>query len=188
MTLGFNQYKVVIIFKSGILYISKNQLGFKEKCRTSDHIFTLKSIVDHYEKKRIKRFATFNIDLRKALWRIGLFYKLLKQDIPNIMFRAVYSMYTDSMCRIKFTNGLSAPFKSERGVKQGDVLILFFFYYFLCDLAKNLNGYKYNPVVMGDISVSILLYADDIVLLSRSREGLQNCINTMCEANVRYPC
>lgn len=45
--------------------ISPNQIGFKEKSRTSDHLFTLKSIIDNYKQKHKKVFAAF-IDLRKA--------------------------------------------------------------------------------------------------------------------------
>ena len=60
--------------------LSKNQIGFREGCRTSDHLFTLKSICDKYKKEKKKVFAAF-IDLRKAydtVWRTGLFYLLLK--------------------------------------------------------------------------------------------------------------
>ena len=40
--------------------ISKNQIGFKEKCRTSDHIFTLKSIIDHYKSKKQRSLCSFH--------------------------------------------------------------------------------------------------------------------------------
>jgi len=58
-------YNRLLKFMNNKNLISKNQIGFKEKCRTSDHIFTLKSIIDHYKKKNQKVFAAF-IDLRKA--------------------------------------------------------------------------------------------------------------------------
>jgi hypothetical protein len=29
----------------------KNQIGFKEKSRTADHIFTLKTIIDQYKQE-----------------------------------------------------------------------------------------------------------------------------------------
>ena len=41
---------------------------------------------------------------------------------------------------------------------------------------ENINA---DPVVVGDVSLNALLYADDIVLLSDSKEGLQNCLNTL---------
>jgi hypothetical protein len=64
--------------------ISENQIGFKEKPRTADHIFTLKSIIDIYKTKTNKVFASF-IDLRKAfdtVWREGLLCLLLKIQLP----------------------------------------------------------------------------------------------------------
>jgi hypothetical protein len=42
--------------------ITKNQIGFKEKSRTADHIFTLKTIIEQYKQKS-KKFLLlcFNI-------------------------------------------------------------------------------------------------------------------------------
>ena len=34
-----------------------------------------------------------------------------------------------------------------------------------------------DPVKIGNRSLNCLLYADDVVLFSRSKEGLQNCLN-----------
>ena len=43
--------------------ICENQIGFKEKCRTTDHIFTIKSIFDVCKTKKKKVFTEF-IDQR----------------------------------------------------------------------------------------------------------------------------
>jgi hypothetical protein len=40
-------YKRLLTFMNNKNLISKNQIGFKEKSRTADHIFTLKTIIDH---------------------------------------------------------------------------------------------------------------------------------------------
>ena len=39
-------YKRLLTFMNNKNLISKNQIGFKEKSRTADHIFTLKTIID----------------------------------------------------------------------------------------------------------------------------------------------
>ena len=94
--------------------ISKNQIGFKEKCRTSDHIFTLKSIVENKKRTRKKVFAAF-IDLRKAfdtVWRMGLFFKILENKFPPLISKIIMSMYTDTSYRIKFETGLSTTCNS----------------------------------------------------------------------------
>ena len=54
--------------------IHENQTGFKEEARTTDHIFTLKSIIENYKSKK-RVFAAF-IDLRQAfdtVWHKGFF-------------------------------------------------------------------------------------------------------------------
>lgn len=85
------------------------------------------------------------------------------------------------LCKIKFSNDLSEPFISERGVKQGDVWSPLLLNFFIDDITKKLENNIYYPVVLGGIRVSILLYADDIVLISQSKEGLQNCLIAMQE-------
>jgi hypothetical protein len=89
--------------------ISENQIGFKAKNRTAAHLFSLKTIIDQYEIKKKKVFAAF-IDLRKTfdtIWRVGLFYKLLKSCMPKKLFNIILSMYANTTTRIKFSNGLS---------------------------------------------------------------------------------
>lgn len=160
---------------------SQNLIGFKEKSRTADHIFTLKSIVNIKKSNHKKVFAAF-IDLRKAfdtVWRTGLFYKILKNDFPPLISKILISMYTNTAYKIS----LSSP--SERGVKQGDVLSPLLFNFFIDDFVKHLNHTDMDPVVLENSSYNVLLYADDIVLLSESQSGLQNCLDHLysyCES------
>ena len=91
----------------------------------------------------------------------------------------MYSMYQDPSCRIKFKNGLSKSFTSRCGVKQGDVLSPILFNLYINDLVKNLNETQTDPVVMGDISINSLLYADDIILLSSTESGLQKSLDEL---------
>ena len=159
--------------------ISENQIGFREKSRTSDHVFTLKSIIDHYKTKKKKVFAAF-IDLRKAfdtVWREGLFYSLLNMNVPRKIFNMIYSMYQDTQCKIKFTCGISETFPSTCGVKQGDVLSPLLFNLFINGIVEKLRTANSDPVVIGNLSINSLLYADDIILLSSSQEGLQESLN-----------
>jgi hypothetical protein len=67
-------------------------------------------------------------------------------------------MYTDTICRIKLSNGLSAPFSSEWGVKQGDVLSPLLFNYFINNLVDDLNKDNTDPVVIGDTSVKFYMH------------------------------
>ena len=66
--------------------IDIRQIGFKQKCRTSDHMFILRSLVEKYTKKGKKLFACF-IDFKKASDLVDHTYllfnmqKLVSQEI-----------------------------------------------------------------------------------------------------------
>jgi hypothetical protein len=63
---------------------------------------------------------------------------------------------------------------------------LWFSIIFINNLVDDLNKDNTDPVVIGDTSVNILLYADDIVLLSQSKEGLQNSLNLLHDVRKFY--
>ncbi|CAG2188155.1 unnamed protein product [Mytilus edulis] len=90
-------------------------------------------------------------------------------------------MYDDTTCRIKFQNGLSEEFVSNRGVKQGDVLSPLLFNLYINNLVKSLQDANTDPIVIGDTTINSLLFADDIVLLSNSEKGLQTALNVLSD-------
>lgn len=88
-------------------------------------------------------------------------------------------MYQNTTCRIKFSNGVSEKFTSNCGVKQGDVLSPTLFNLFINGLNDELNISSTNPIKLGNLNISSLMYADDIILLSESQEGLQKALDTL---------
>ena len=48
-------------------------------------------------------------------------------------------------------------------------------------MVKEFDGSITDPVKIGDVSYNTLLYADHIVLISESKDGLQNCFNTLSD-------
>ena len=95
-------------------------------------------------------------------------------------------MYTETTYRLKFQHAISQSYKSERGVKQGDVLSPLLFNFYIDDLVQAFNNNATHPVSIGNTSLSILLYADDIVLLSESKSGLQQCLDILSKYTVLY--
>ncbi len=60
--------------------ISEQQIGFRKKCRTSDHMFILKCIMEQYRQSKNKLYICF-VDFAKAfdgVWHKGLLYKMKK--------------------------------------------------------------------------------------------------------------
>ncbi len=66
--------------------------------------------------------------------------------------------------------------ESHSGLKQGDTLSPTLFGIFINDIVREINDLNLG-VKIGNKKLSILLYADDIVLLSDTENGLQAMLN-----------
>ena len=87
-------------------------------------------------------------------------------------------MYSSSMVSIKIGDKLTESFTSSWGVRQGVVLSPNIFKLFLndfWDIIENSN----NSVYLQDKNISCLLYADDLILISDSEQGLQDRLNIL---------
>ena len=159
--------------------IDKHQIGFTEKSQTIDHMLVIKTLADKYKHEGKKLFLGF-VDFRKAydtVWRDGLFFKLLSNGINGRFFKVVKSMYGDSEMGVKVGDKRTAFFGNNIGVKQGEVMSPLLFNIYINDIVKNLKDDD-SPRI-NDSQVDCLLYADDLVILSTSEEGLQRKLNKL---------
>ena len=94
-------------------------------------------------------------------------------------------MYSKTRCCIKLNSSITGTFNYNREVRQEGVLSPALFNLFLNDLPLQLNYPEVDPFLLPDATkLSCLLYADDLVLLSHSQQGLQNSLDklsTFCE-------
>ena len=167
--------------------INPVQIGFKKKARPADHLFVLKNCMDSYLSKGKKIYACF-VDFQKAydnVWRMGMYYKLLKYGICSDTVKLIKNMYDKTTQMLKVNNQITEPFKTYKGVRQGCVLSPRLFNLFMNDL-PDIFGKKCNPIKLGRTSLPCLMYADDIVLLSETKEGLQECLNRLDEYTTRW--
>jgi hypothetical protein len=113
------------------------------------------------------------VDLKKAfdtVNRQALLLKL-KLNVCNIIghfLNIIEDMYNDVSFSIKLANGVTQPFQTSVGVKQGCVLNTTFFSVYMNDLVEHFN-LVCDPVSINGKYISCLLYADDIVLMSVSK-------------------
>ncbi len=87
--------------------LSKCQISFLPKCRTSDHIFTLQTLIDKYVHQNKGKIFDCFIDFKKAfdsIWHEGLYLKLLDRGIGGKFYDLIKSMYTASQCAVKIGN------------------------------------------------------------------------------------
>ena len=87
-------------------------------------------------------------------------------------------MYASLLYSVRTEHDLSPSFETKIGVKRGCILSPTLFSLYLSDL-NDCVDIPCDPVVIDTIKISSLLYADDIVLLSNTAEGLQNALNKL---------
>ena len=86
-------------------------------------------------------------------------------------------MYMHQTAKVKWNGALSDAFSILNGVKQGAVLSAILFCVYVDDLIKELRR-KRDGCWINQRYVGIIVYADDIVLLSPTLDGLQRMVNT----------
>ena len=86
------------------------------------------------------------------------------------------ALYDNHEVFVRVSVGLLQPIQTTIGLKQGCGLSPLLFNLFI-DKITSIFDQSCNPVSLGGKDLSCLLWADDLVLLSSSPEGLQNAIN-----------
>jgi hypothetical protein len=90
------------------------------------------------------------------------------------------NMYKDVKYAIKFADGETCMFSSKVGVKQGCILSPTLFSIYLNDMVKIVDV-TCDPTLIDNKIISCLMYADDVILISESANGLQNCLNKLSD-------
>ena len=167
------------IEKEGL--VSPNQIGFMKGCRTSDHIFLLKTLITKTVKKNGKvLFAAF-IDFKKAYDTVDrslLIKRIQDLGINGIFLKNLESMYKKTEYLLQYKNGHLDPISSNLGLKQGCPLSPMLFNLYIDDVCEIFDN-DCDPLPLRDKLINHFLYADDLVLLSQTKEGLQRCIDKL---------
>ena len=161
--------------------LHKNQLGYQKDHRTEDSIFILHTLFEKYVTRNKQKLFVAFVDFRKffdSINRDMLLYKLLSYGITGRFYKIIKAMYNDNCYQVKTTQGLTDSFLSNNGLKQG------------CNLSPSLANIYQNdlheifdttchPVSLNDLEFNTLSWADDLLIVSTSPEGLQNCLNKL---------
>ena len=156
------------------------QLGFKTNSSCSHAIFTVKETVSFFNKKN-KRVYGCAIDASKAFDKVNrdILFKKLKNKVHPQIWRCLKNYYGSSMALVVNENEVGNLFKTTIGVKQGGPLSPKLYSIYVEDLINELEWKKLGTSIHG-IFTGVVMYADDILLLARSLEELQQAIH-VCE-------
>ena len=163
--------------------IPEEQAGFRKNYSTIDHIFSLYAMINMQFSKNKKLYVCF-VDYRKAfdsVNREALFRVLERNGITGNFLLAVKSIYKKVLAAVRHNGEISDYFDCPTGLKQGCLLSPKLFSIFMTEISSALNEEGIDGIQLSSDFNNIfhLLFADDILLVSHSIQGLQNQINIL---------
>ncbi|KAK3536535.1 hypothetical protein QTP86_013862 [Hemibagrus guttatus] len=144
---------------------SQQQYGFMPRRSTTDAIFALRILMEKYRDGQRELHCVF-VDLGKAYDRMPreeLWYCMRKSGVAEKYVRVVQDMYERSRTVVRCAVGQTEEFNVEVGLHQGPALSPFLFAIVMDQLSEEVR--QEYPWTM--------MFADDIVICSESREQVE---------------
>ena len=112
--------------------------------------------------------------------KLPLLFDKLENKLHPIYCRLILQTYIMQECCVKWRTTYSDTFTTSNGVRQGAVISPTLFSVYIDQLFADLRQSTYGCYI-NNIFYGAVAYADDITLLSPTREGLQKLLN-ICES------
>ncbi|KAK3562534.1 hypothetical protein QTP86_001253 [Hemibagrus guttatus] len=151
-----------------VVEICEQQYGFMPRKSTTDAIFALRILMEKYRDGQRELHCVF-VDLEKAYDRVPseeLWYCMRKSGVAEKYVRVVQDMYERSRTVVRCAVGQTEEFKVEVGLDQGSALSPFLFAMVMDQLSEEVR--QESPWTM--------MFADDIVICSESREQVEESL------------
>ncbi|KAK3547070.1 hypothetical protein QTP86_009563 [Hemibagrus guttatus] len=148
-----------------VVEICEQQYGFMPRKSTTDAIFALRILMEKYRDGQKELHCVF-VDLEKAYDRVPreeLWYCMRKSGVAEKYVRVVQDMHERSRTVVRCAVGQTEEFKVEVGLHQGSALSPFLFAIVMDQLSEEVR--QESPWTM--------MFADDIVICSESREQVE---------------
>ncbi|KAK3512201.1 hypothetical protein QTP70_000471 [Hemibagrus guttatus] len=148
-----------------VVEICEQQYGFMPRKSTTDAIFALRILMEKYRDGQ-RELHCVSVDLEKACDRVPreeLWYCMRKSGVAEKYVRVVQDMYERSRTVVRCAVGQTEEFKVEVGLHQGSALSPFLFAMVMDQLSEEVR--QESPWTM--------MFADDIVICSESREQVE---------------
>jgi hypothetical protein len=188
LTAILNKRLGIFCKEKGILSI--RQLGFVSGNRTSDAHLVLHNLINDYCHDKGRKLYSCFVDFSKAfdcIPRDVLFEKLRAKGITGKVFNLIKNIYMNEKCQVKIGQTLSSVFDANQGVRQGCILSPILFNIFISDLPEILDKAENEPAMIGNnTKISSILWADDLVMISESKDGLTKMLNDLLKFSAEH--
>ena len=170
------------------MQIGDEQGGFREGRGCVDQVFAIKQVCEKYLGKRNKEVHMAFMDLEKAYDRVdrnALWKVLGMYGIRGKLMGGIQAFYKDSKACVRVDREEGRWFSVQTGLRQGCVMSPWLFNIFMDGVTKEVRARTHGEGVelwnkedrqkWGELSV--LLFADDTVLLADSKLKLQRLVD-----------
>ena len=161
------------------IYTCGMQHGFQKGKNCKMVSFILQEARNYYVERGSSIHACY-LDAKAAfdkVWISGLIHKLYHKGIKGKPLRIINDTLRGSTSQVLHNGHLSETFQIAQGTRQGSICAPFYYTIFVDDLLEQLTLSTYG-LKINSLPVAAPTQADDIVLLSASRFGLQQLVNT----------
>ena len=169
---------VVLQLEGDKLDFDQMQFAYQAKASTTMCSWTVTAVVDHFNRSGSAVYGAA-MDMSKAFDLVEwseLFFTLLDRDVEPIFLRLILYIYMNQMCDVKWGDKYSTRFAVSNGVRQGAVSSAILFAVYIDKLLDILRSSGLGCHIHG-VFLGAMVFADDIMLLSATRSGLQSMVD-----------
>jgi hypothetical protein len=162
--------------------IGQYQCGFHKNRSVMDQVFVLKQIMDNSIDQNLPLYMLF-IDFKQAydtIKREKVYEGMRQMGIGEKLIRLVRMTLKETEYKVLANGQLSGKFKVKRGPRQGDPLSTVLFNVTL-DSAVKASEIRGNGLIYNQL-VQVMAYADDIVILTRTKNNLVQALSKLEKA------
>lgn len=164
--------------------IREEQAGFRKNRSAIDHALVLKHLSEKYVASAKGTLFTAFVDFKSAFDLISrdiLWKKFETTNIDKRLLILIRKLHENSrvVIRCNSQGNTTRPIPTSNGVRQGCTLAPTLFNFYINSMISTLSEISAHAPTLSNKPLSILVYADDVVLMSITKVGLNRLLRAL---------
>jgi len=164
--------------------IGEYQCGFTRGKSITDHIFSIRQIMEKYYEYYKDLFITF-VNFKQAYDSVNrqqLWTVLKNFGIPGNLVKMIEICKLNTYCKVRYQGELSPQFEVQSGLKQGDAISPILFNLVLEKVIRDIS--VNHEMEMNGKNI-MLVYVDDIVILGNTENDVVKVTEKLIKSSHR---
>ena len=158
------------------------QGGFRVGTGCVDQVFVVRQVEEKTIEKDKKMYMAFDLEkARDKLWKV-----LEEYEVKGRLLSTIQALYEGGMAFVKVGECISDVFNVCKGVRQGCTFSPWLFNVFINKVVREAKRNFAKGVKLPTGELGVLLFADDMVLMSDTVEGLESNLKVMSQVLSRW--